>query len=249
MSLIGSTVKVRKHGDNLFELTRFGWLLPISCYFVREEDGVTLIDSGMSKSGRSIVKVADEIGQPIVRVVLTHAHSDHAGSWDELATLVPDAERLVSTREARLLAGEMDLDPDEPQAKLRGSYLTSNVRPTRLLDPGDRVGSLEVIAAPGHTPGQIAFFDHRDRALIAGDAFQTRGGIAVASTMRFLLPFPAMATWHKPTALATARKLRDLEPSRLAVGHGKVLDDPVSSMDKAIDEAARKLGEDVARVA
>src|ERR687886_746883 len=49
--------------------------------------------------------------------------------------------------------------------------------------PGDRVGSLAVIVAPGHTPGHVAFLDTRDRTLIAGDAFQTRGGVAVAGTL------------------------------------------------------------------
>jgi hypothetical protein len=43
-----------------------------------------------------------------------------------------------------------------------------------------------------------------------------------------------MATWHKPTALESARTLRALEPSRLAPGHGKVIDDPGAAMDEAI---------------
>lgn len=50
-----------------------------------------------------------------------------------------------------------------------------------------------MVAAPGHTPDQIAFFDERDRTLIAGDAFQTQGGTAVSGVMRKRFPFPAMA--------------------------------------------------------
>jgi hypothetical protein len=46
-----------------------------------------------------------------------------------------------------------------------------------------------------------------------------------------------MATWHGPTAVESARKLRALEPSRLAVGHGKLLDDPLEEMDRAIAAA------------
>jgi glyoxylase-like metal-dependent hydrolase (beta-lactamase superfamily II) len=100
-----------------------------------------------------------------------------------------------------------------------------------------------VVSAPGHTPGHIALFDPRDGALIAGDAFQTRGGVAVSGTMRPLFPFPAMATWHRPTALASARRLRALEPIRLAVGHGEVLERPLAAIDRAIDVAARAMGE------
>jgi glyoxylase-like metal-dependent hydrolase (beta-lactamase superfamily II) len=106
------------------------------------------------------------------------------------------------------------------------------------LKPGDRVGSLEVVASPGHTPGHLAFLDSRDRSLIAGDAYQTRGGIAVSGVIRPLFPFPAMATWHKPTALASGQALSKLQPTRLAVGHGDVLEEPTAAMASAI-EAAR----------
>ena len=76
--------------------------------------------------------------------------------------------------------------------------------------------------------------------LIAGDTFQTQAGIAVAGVRRWLFPFPAMATWHLPTALESAIALRRLEPRRLAVGHGRVLNNPSSMMDKAIAEAEAK---------
>ena len=47
-----------------------------------------------------------------------------------------------------------------------------------------------------------------------------------------------MATWHRPTALESARALRALEPARLAPGHGKVVDAPLGAMDAAIARAA-----------
>jgi glyoxylase-like metal-dependent hydrolase (beta-lactamase superfamily II) len=122
---------------------------------------------------------------------------------------------------------------------MKGAFTRVTWKPERLLQPGDRVGSLEVLASPGHTPGHIAFLDLRDRSLIAGDAFQTRGGIAVAGVLRPLFPFPAIATWHKPTALETALALRALNPARLAVGHGETLEDPGAAMDRAIEAARR----------
>ena len=112
-------------------------------------------------------------------------------------------------------------------------------KPDRLLKPGDRVGSLEIMASPGHTPGHVALLDVRNRSLIAGDAYQTRGGIAVSGVVRPLFPFPAMATWNKPAALASAIALLQLGPSLLAVGHGNALKEPAAAMDKAIEEALR----------
>jgi glyoxylase-like metal-dependent hydrolase (beta-lactamase superfamily II) len=230
-------MNVTRHGEFLTQITRFPLLFPMNSYLVREDEGLTLIDTGMKGSARAILKAAGDLGAPIVRILLTHAHADHVGSLDELHMLVPDAEVLMGVREARLMAGDTTPVQGEPEAKLRGSYLTTATRPTRMLQPGERVGSLEAVASPGHSPGHLAFIDTRDRALIASDAFQTRGGLAVAGDMRPLFPFPAMATWHKQTALASARALRDLRPSLLAVGHGAALQDPGEAMDAAIARA------------
>jgi glyoxylase-like metal-dependent hydrolase (beta-lactamase superfamily II) len=133
--------------------------------------------------------------------------------------------------------------------KLRGGYARVQSTADRLLEPGDRVGSLEAVWAPGHTPGHLAFLDTRDGSLIAGDAFQTAGGVAVSGTTMWRFPFPAFATWHKPAALATARALRALNPSRLAVGHGSVLERPASAMDHAIAAAEQSLGREATHVA
>jgi glyoxylase-like metal-dependent hydrolase (beta-lactamase superfamily II) len=98
-----------------------------------------------------------------------------------------------------------------------------------------------VIAAPGHTPGHVAFLDTRDRTLIAGDVFTTLGGTAVAS--HFTLPFPlaAMATWDKERNLESARSLRGLEPQLLVPGHGPELRDPHEATVRAIERAHRAL--------
>jgi glyoxylase-like metal-dependent hydrolase (beta-lactamase superfamily II) len=228
--------------DNLIQLDRFPRVFPVSCYLVREDDGFTLIDSGFFGGAKAILAAARQHDREIRRIVLSHAHTDHVGSVDALHEALPGAEVAISARDARFLAGDKRLDSDEPQTKPRGSFSTIRTRPTRLLAHGDRVGSLQVVAAPGHTPGHVAFLDDRDNTLIAGDAFQTRGGIAVTGVLRPTFPFPALATWHRPTALRTAFALRALHPARLAVGHGRVLDDPIPAIDRAIEAARRKAG-------
>jgi glyoxylase-like metal-dependent hydrolase (beta-lactamase superfamily II) len=208
---------------------------------LREEDGLTLIDTNMGGSQKAITTAAESIGLPITRITLTHAHGDHVGSLDEVAALLPEAEVAFTPRTAEFLQGNLELRPDEPQAKLRGGFMERSTKATRLLEPGDMLGSLRVIAAPGHTPDHMAFFDERDGMLIAGDAFQTAAGTAVAGITRWLFPFPAMATWHLPTALATAVALRNLNPTQLAVGHGRVLENPARQMEQAIREAEAKV--------
>ena len=231
------------HGERLTQLLRRTVLFPINCYLVREDDGFTLVDTGLSGSAKGILAAAKQLGAPIRRIALTHAHMDHAGSLDALHAALPEAEIILSVREARLLGRDFSLDASEPQVKIRGGWPVCTTRPTRTVTPGERVGSLQVIAAPGHTPGQVAFLDTRDGSLIAGDALSTHFGPAVAGVSKALFPFVAMGTWHKPTALETAKTLRALDPARLAVGHGSVVTNPAAAMDAAIATAARRFGE------
>jgi glyoxylase-like metal-dependent hydrolase (beta-lactamase superfamily II) len=50
-------------------------------------------------------------------------------------------------------------------------------------------------------------------------------------------PIPAVGTWNRSLALESARRLRALDPARLAPGHGKVVDHPASVMDRALATA------------
>jgi glyoxylase-like metal-dependent hydrolase (beta-lactamase superfamily II) len=187
---------------------------------------------------KPILAAARDAGAPIVRIALTHAHGDHIGSLDALADALPGVEVLISSRDARLLVKDRTMDPGEPDVKLRGGYPGAKTAPTSTFEPGDRVGSLEVIASPGHTPGHVSFFDHRDGTLLCGDAYSTLGGVATGAKPNPRFPLVAMATWHRPTALASAVALRDLDPARLAPGHGRIVEAPVKAMADAIDAAA-----------
>lgn len=231
-------MKVTVSGANLIQLTHLGF---INCYLVREEDGFTLIDTADAGQAEPILRAAQSLGLPITRIALTHAHVDHVGSLDALHAALPQAQVAISERDARFLAGEKRLDPSEPQTRLRGGYTPCATKPTLLLHEGDRIGSLEVIATPGHTPGHVAFLDTRDRAVIVGDAFQTLGGVAVSGTFKPLFPLVALATWNKELALASARTLAALRPATLAVGHGRMLSAPQAAMERAIQVMERSL--------
>lgn len=232
---------VSQCSDYLYELRIALGNFPVSCFLVREKDEFTLIDTSLPDNGLSIVNAAESLGAPISRVAITHAHDDHVGSLDEIALILPEAEVIVSKREAKLLAGDYILLRGEPRSPLVGPYLKSDTKPSSLALPGDRIGSLEVICTKGHTPGHIAFFDHRDRSVIVGDALQTIGGLTVASVLNKEFPKVALATWDTELALQSAQVLADLTPALLATAHGPVIANPQAQMTKAIETAQRIL--------
>ncbi|MCJ8011930.1 MBL fold metallo-hydrolase [Paenibacillus sp. KQZ6P-2] len=213
-------------------------LFPVNVYLVEEKDGLTLIDAGLPFSLKGILKAAESFGKPITRILLTHAHGDHVGALDGLKEAIPTAKVYISRRDQKLLAGSRALEEGEPQTPIKGDVPKKiSTKPDHLLQDGDRIGSLLAVATPGHTPGHMAFLDMRSQVLIAGDAFQIRGGIAVSGHMQPLFPFPAMATWNRDAALASARRLAELQPSWLAVGHGRMLEKPLEAMSRAIQRA------------
>ncbi|MFC4712830.1 MBL fold metallo-hydrolase [Planococcus dechangensis] len=227
---------------NVYQLAFLPSLFPINCYLVEEQEELTLIDCGLAGAARDIALSAKAIGKPITKIALTHAHVDHVGALDELKKRFPEAEVSASEREAKILSGDKSPSTGDAGKLVKGG-VPKNIatKPDRLLEQGDFVGSLEVVDSPGHSPGSISFFDRRTGFLIAGDAFQTRGGIAVSGTLKPLFPFPALATWDKQIALDSAKKLTALQPTYLAVGHGRMLDHPVRFMEQAIRDAEQKL--------
>ena len=209
------------------QITRLGF---VNAYLVDEGDDLTLIDTTLAGAAKNILAAAKRLGKPIGRIALTHYHSDHTGQVDALARQLPGVEVLISARDAKVLGGDKTPEPGEPKGRL----VPAPTPKTPMTMLGNHVGSLEVHPAPGHSPGQVAFLDPRDGTLYCGDAYATLGGVRTSAKVTLPVPVPAAATWHKPTALETARALRTLDVRALAPGHGRVLEDPGAAMDAAI---------------
>ncbi|RWZ58625.1 MBL fold metallo-hydrolase [Halobacillus fulvus] len=218
---------------HLYQLSFMPRSFPVNCYLIEENDHLVLIDTALPYSKKAILQTAEKIGKPITKILLTHAHSDHIGALDGLKQELPGAEVFMTEREAKLLTGDSSLEEGETLPIKGGVPKNVHTRPDRLIQAGERIGSLLTVPSPGHTPGSMCFLDTRDHHLIAGDAFQTRGGVAVSGDLRWRFPFPALATWNKEAAIDSAGTLIACNPSLLAVGHGTMISDPVSVMENA----------------
>ncbi len=226
--------------DFMYQLTFMPRFFPVNCYVIEEKEDLTIIDTALPYSWKRILKICEGLKKPLKRIVLTHAHDDHVGSLDTLKKLHPDILVYISKRDARLLEGDRSVDEHEPQMPIKGG-IPKNIqcRADVLLQEGDDIGSLTAISTPGHTPGSMSFLDSRNNSLIAGDAFQTWGGVAVSGTINWMFPFPALATWSKERALESAYKIQQIQPTVLAVGHGDLLHNPDNAIRQAIKRGER----------
>ncbi|WP_410511388.1 MBL fold metallo-hydrolase [Paenibacillus sp. BR2-3] len=235
-------MRVTREG-HLLQLTWMPRFFSVNCYIVEEDNELTLIDAALPFSLKGIIRTAAGLEKEISRIVLTHAHDDHVGALDELKKLYPGAKVYISERDAALLSGDTTLRAGEPLSPIRGGVPKKVVtRADVLLQDGDTIGSLTAISTPGHTPGSMSYLDRRSMAVIAGDAYQTFRGTAVSGTVVPWFPFPALATWNKEQALASAIRLLEAAPSLLAVGHGNVIKEPRQKMQAAIDTAVNRGG-------
>ena len=224
-------MKITRVAQYGHQLTRLNF---VNCYLVREDDGYTLVDAGLSGSVDEILKAAGNI--PIKRLLLTHAHMDHVGSVDALIARIPGLILAASERSIPILKKPPDLSlrPGEV-GPIRGYPPGILSQVSLVVKEGDQVGSLLAIDTPGHIHGQLAFLDERDGTLYAGDTLFCFSYLAI----------PGWTSWYfrlkVNSNLAQARdsaiKLLDYSIERFACGHGPVRSGGKAALEKAISRA------------
>lgn len=111
--------------------------------------------------------VLAEQGLTLEKILLTHAHIDHAGATAELA------RRRNVPIEGPHRSDQFWID-GLPDAGRRYRFQYAEVfKPDRWLEHGDTVTvgreTLEVKHCPGHTPGHVVFFHREQRFALVGD--------------------------------------------------------------------------------
>ncbi len=107
------------------------------------------------------------MGADAEKILLTHAHIDHAGGTAELA-------RTLDIPIEGPEKGDLFWIEGLPQqSAMFGFPAVETFTPDRWLNDGDTVSvgevTLQVIHCPGHTPGHVVFYSPQDKLAIVGD--------------------------------------------------------------------------------
>jgi glyoxylase-like metal-dependent hydrolase (beta-lactamase superfamily II) len=209
--------------QNVFRIPTVGsWA--VNSYAVLDDDGsVTLVDCGVEKAPAKIVAGLAALGkQPsdVQRIVLTHAHSDHAGGAAEMAGRT-GAPLAIHTDDAQYLESGHSPTPDDTTAGGRlfarlGMGFPAATAGERLTDGQVLTGGLRVVATPGHSPGHISLLHEPTGTLITGDAIMNVLGVRYS-------PKPLCSDFR--LCRRTAHVLGELEYARVAFTHGPEIRD------------------------
>jgi glyoxylase-like metal-dependent hydrolase (beta-lactamase superfamily II) len=114
-----------------------------------------------------ILEEAKTCGVRLEKILLTHAHIDHAGGTAELA------RQLSLPIEGPHEDDRFWIEQLPQQAAMFGVPKVESFEPTRWLTQGDSVTvgevALEVRHCPGHTPGHVVFYDPQSGIAFVGD--------------------------------------------------------------------------------
>jgi glyoxylase-like metal-dependent hydrolase (beta-lactamase superfamily II) len=208
----------------------------VNAYIIRTADGLVLVDTGYTDSGRRMLAAIQELGhQPadVRHILVTHAHSDHVGSLAALkrATGAPASIHPLDVNMAQTGNALRDHThgtpgwPNKLAFEMGVRMLARTVEPADveyMVQDGDLLelaGGIRVIHIPGHSAGQVAFLWQAQGVLFAADA--------VANLFGRLRYGPVVEDF--PSHQASIKRLCDFDFDVACFGHGKPLTEHASA--------------------
>ncbi|MEJ2747705.1 MAG: MBL fold metallo-hydrolase [Anaerolineae bacterium] len=193
----------------------------VNLYLIVEDDGLTLIDTGMPRSQKLVWETIAELGRErseLGRILLTHADLDHAGS---VAAIQSETGAKVYASQETAVFLQAGKSPKhlpwliQTVSALFVRYKTIPSHVIETIKDGDELpilDGLQVLATPGHTMEHHSFFSPQRGVLFTGDALNTNAG--------YLQSSPSRITADLAAAKRSAIRLLELKPTVIACGHG-----------------------------
>ncbi|MDQ2981579.1 MAG: MBL fold metallo-hydrolase [Actinomycetota bacterium] len=233
----------------------------VHCYLLPGPDGWTLVDTGLGlpDAAERWEPVLAELDAPVVRIVVTHFHPDHAGGGEDAQALTgarvhqgardyEQCERVWgradwSERLADYLGAHGLPEPLAEELRHEARVFAPFIRfarePERLQE-GDEVDGWQVLELPGHADGHICLL--RDSVLVAGDHLLER----ITPTVGL---YPDSRPDPLGDYLGSLERTIELAPRLALPGHNDVVSDPAGRAREIVEHHRRRLDETAAALA
>lgn len=223
-------------------LKRLTWFNQFNVYLLSTPKGLVLVDSAAPGMFGWLVKSLRKVGiapEQLAGVIVTHFHIDHVGT--AMALQRCGVPMYALAEEVPILLGNVP-HPGYEDGNTMGRILLAAERlvfgnpsfsEVRPLEAGQKLFNTawRVVAAPGHTPGSLALFNHDTGDLLSGDTLVSDFGCPRANLSLF--------TADREKLIESALNIMELEPKYIHPGHGKPL--PLSAYAKAQQQLVNKL--------
>lgn len=215
--------------SNVYGMLTLGSMM--NFYVIANGDALTVVDTSFNAGSVNALQTALQAKgwklEQVKHILITHAHIDHIGGLAELQRRC-DARTWVHRLDAAIVRGSQAPIYAQPQdlgmfdrIMLRFSSNNEGIEPARVdveLQDGDMLDEvspgLRVVHLPGHSYGQCGFWFPQDQLLIAGD-------LVMRMPWGYMYPLRAVSPdWQ--AVKASIRKVCDLQPRILCIGHGAV---------------------------
>jgi glyoxylase-like metal-dependent hydrolase (beta-lactamase superfamily II) len=225
-----------RHSDPALQgLTIFerGWLSSNNVLLHGGGEGAVLIDASHALHAEQTVALVRQAlaarpAEPLLRIVNTHLHSDHCGGNAAL-------QRAFGCRIV-IPPGQWDAARawDEVALSYRSTgQICERFVPDERMRPGEQIivggRRWQALAAPGHDPHSLVFFDADARVLISADALWGNGFGVVFPELDGVAAFDEVG--------ATLDLIEGLQPRWVIPGHGA----PFQDVGDALQRARRRL--------
>ena len=173
----------------------------------------TLLDAATGEAAH-LSALARALGADrLARVLVTHAHPDHADGSEPIAARWPDAAFSKMPWPERDRAHAVAWTP---------------IADDELIPAGD--GTLRAVHTPGHAPDHLCFFEEASGTLFSADLVVPGSTVVI----------PASGGGSLSQYLASLRRVQALAPARMLPAHGEAIDDPQAVLRTYLEHRQRR---------